>query len=85
MNSPPLEDERDLSLHLRDLVAAAMADTGTRQKDLAGALGCTPQHISQLMSGRTRIRIDVADQLLHAMGWELRVSMRPRALRNLAP
>ncbi len=77
--------EPDLEQHLRALVVAAMADTHTRQKDLAAVIGCTPQHISQLLSGRNQIRIDVAGRLLRSMGWELVVSIRPRVPQPPAP
>lgn len=79
-----LADGRELEHYLRDLVRTAIADTGTRQTDLATTLGYTQKHISQLMRGHAQLRIDVAARMLDAMGWELVVAMRPRTLRNLA-
>ena len=82
MTSEPDADETSL-IHLitaeranndaLELLADAMAETGTTYADLAHRVGVTPRTIGRMMQGRTRLTVEHLAWCLDAMGQRLTV------------
>lgn len=52
---------------------AAMRIAAVWQYELAGRLGVTPKHLNQLLKGKVRLRLDHAEAIADALGYDLDV------------
>lgn len=59
-----------LSYKVRFVILAELQNRGISRAELAGRAGVDPKHLSQLINGRAAMSLDVADQLLRALGRE---------------
>jgi plasmid maintenance system antidote protein VapI len=68
---------------LTALLAGELAASGWSQADLARAVGITPKHMSQIVTGRANAGPDLADRLLAALGRRAVLATVP--LQELTP
>jgi transcriptional regulator with XRE-family HTH domain len=65
-----------LAEDVREQIRLALRIAGVCQAELARRLGLSEKHISQLLTGRSAISLDMAERILDAVGYTLVVSVR---------
>jgi transcriptional regulator with XRE-family HTH domain len=65
---------------LRAIILAALKAQRVRQVELARRTGLTEKHISQVLSGKCGLSLDVAEAMLAALGLDLVVSVVPSGI-----
>ncbi|QZD97173.1 helix-turn-helix DNA binding domain protein [Gordonia phage Floral] len=80
--SPEMErmvSEEQLILACTELVYQAMDDAGVESKqELATMLGVSKNEISQRLSGKRNLTVKTLAAMLHVLGREAEVTLRPR-------
>ncbi|MEU4711143.1 helix-turn-helix transcriptional regulator [Nocardia salmonicida] len=71
-----LAEER-LILDATELVHEALAVTGVSRKELARRIGVRPSEVSQRLSGRRNLTLHSIAAMLHALGYQARLTMSP--------
>lgn len=54
---------------------AAMRLGDVRQYELAAQLGITPKHLNQVLKGHVRLTVDMAEQIVAELGYDLDVRL----------
>ena len=62
-----------------------MSDLGMTQKQLAEAMGCTQQHVSVLLGGRSNLTLETLAKLEKALGMDLIGKELTRFVEQYAP
>jgi transcriptional regulator with XRE-family HTH domain len=57
-------------------IRLALALNNVSQAELARRLGLSKKHVNQMLTGKTAVSLDMAEQMLGAVGWTLLVSAR---------
>ena len=65
-----------LADEVREQIRLALRITDVSQAELGRRLGISPKHISQMLTGRVAISLDMAERILSAVGYTLVVSAR---------
>lgn len=68
---------------VRSAIGGALAETATTQAMLARRLGVTQKHVSEVLTGRAGLSMDLADAMLAAMGRRVVVAVEHAPLREL--
>ena len=68
---------RAASTHLRDLVRAELDRASVTQTHIAETLGFSQKHISQVLTGRVGLSVDMAAAILRVVGRRLALSTTP--------
>jgi transcriptional regulator with XRE-family HTH domain len=67
-----------LAEDVRAEIRLALRVTGTSQAELARTLGLSTKHVSQVLTGKAALSLDLAEAMLGALG--LQMTVRARAL-----
>lgn len=70
---PVMTAERRLRDEIRDLLFAS----DITQKDLAEQLGITQKHMSQMITGRAHLNLEMAEKILAILGHVVSIQIEP--------
>lgn len=66
-----------LAEEVRDQIRLALRIADVTQAELGRRLGLSPKHLSQMLTGKSAISLDMAEKMLREIGWELEVDAVP--------
>lgn len=62
---------------VRKQIRLALAVADVSQAELGRRLGVSSKHVSQMLTGKSAISLDMAERMLGEVGWTLEVSAVP--------
>jgi len=65
-----------LAEDVRAEIRTALADTHTSQAELSRTLGLSTKHVSQVLTGRAALSLELAEAMLAALGRQMTVRAR---------
>lgn len=65
-----------------ELVSAGLERTGLLRAQLAARLGVSPSELSQRLSGRRNLTVKSLAAMVHELGCDLEIGVKPRVLKN---
>jgi len=81
LNSPLNSPSIDLTDHQRQLLAERLADYGAKRA-AGAAIGCSGQHINQILSGAKRPSRELLERLCKHLNLKLKISVTIQAKRR---
>lgn len=73
---------RKATAQLRDIIIATIDQQGITQAELADRIGRSPKHVSQTLTGACGLSLNLAEEMLAALGADLVIATVPRPMHE---